>query len=52
MLHGKKLMNIGTLLMEYNSFYQICVYICHEGIVFIIFLFIIICMLFVGIQEL
>ena len=20
--------------MEYNSFYQICVYICHEGIVF------------------
>ena len=22
MLHGKKLMNIGTLLMEYNSFYQ------------------------------
>ena len=35
--------------MEYNSFYQICVYICHEGIVFLL---IIICMLFVGIQEL
>ena len=34
MLHVNKLMNIETLFMEYNSFYQICVYICHEGIVF------------------